>query len=93
VFRAGWRIDRRALNPSEDPMKMKFVISLLLAAAFAVGCSKKNPQTTPTGTGTETGTETKKDGDAMGGDEYGAAGGTRPAGTPQEGSDADNAPK
>jgi hypothetical protein len=71
-------------------MKKMFAISLLLAA-FAVGCSKKNPQTTPTGTGT--GTETKKDGDAMGGDEYGAAGGTRPEGTKQEGSDADNAPK
>lgn len=72
-------------------MKMKFVISLLLAAVFAVGCSKKNPQTTPTGTGTQG--EVKKEGESMGGDEYGAAGGTRPAGTPQEGSDADNAPK
>lgn len=74
-------------------MKKMFVVSLVLAAAFAVGCSKKNPQTTPTGTGTGTPGEVKKEGDPMGGDEYGAAGGTRPAGTPQEGSDADNAPK
>lgn len=52
-------------------MKKMFVVSLVLAAAFAVGCSKKNPQTTPTGTGT--GTEMKKEGDAMGGDTYGGA--------------------
>jgi hypothetical protein len=52
-------------------MKKMFVASLVLAAAFAIGCSKKNPQTTPTGTDTKT--EMKKDGDAMGGDTYGGA--------------------
>jgi hypothetical protein len=54
-------------------MKKMFAVSLVLAAAFAVGCSKKNPQTTPTGTGTETKTEMKQEGDAMGGDTYGGA--------------------
>jgi hypothetical protein len=60
-------------------MKKMFVVSLL-AAAFAVGCSKKNPQTTPTGTDTKT--EMKKEGDSMGGDTYGGAkapGGDAPA--------------
>ena len=70
-------------------MKKMFAVSLVLAAALAVGCSKKNPQTTPTGTGTEM----KKEGDAMGGDTYGDPAGTRPEGTPQTGTDAENAPK
>ncbi|HSK00875.1 MAG TPA: hypothetical protein VK932_06525 [Kofleriaceae bacterium] len=69
-------------------MKKMFVVSLVLAAALAVGCSKKNPQTTPTGGDT---TEMKTDGAPMGGDTYGDPAGTRPEGTPQEGSDADNA--
>ncbi len=72
-------------------MKKMFVVSLVLAAALAVGCSKKNPQTTPTGG--ETQTEMKKEGGEMGGDTYGAAGGTMPEGSKPEGSDADNAAK
>ena len=52
-------------------MKKMFVVSLVLAAALVVGCSKKNPKTTPTGTATDTKTEMKKDGDAMGGATYG----------------------
>jgi hypothetical protein len=52
-------------------MKKMFVVSLVLAGALAMGCSKKNPQTTPTGTGDQT--EMKKEGDAMGGDTYGGA--------------------
>ena len=72
-------------------MKKMFVVSLVLAAALAVGCSKKNPQTTPTGGDMKT--ETKTDGALMGGDTYGDPAGTRPEGTPQEGSDADNANK
>jgi hypothetical protein len=52
-------------------MKKMFVVSLVLAAALAMGCSKKNAQTTPTGTDTKT--EMKKDGSGMGGDSYGGA--------------------
>ena len=50
-------------------MKKMFVVSLL-AAALAVGCSKKKSQTTPTNTG-DTKTEMKKDGGEMGGAKYG----------------------
>jgi major membrane immunogen (membrane-anchored lipoprotein) len=64
-------------------MKKMFVVSLVLAAALLVGCSKKNQQTTPTGG--------DMSGAPMGGDTYGDPAGTRPEGTPQEGSDADNA--
>jgi len=52
-------------------MKKMFVVSFVLAAALVVGCSKKNPNTTPTGTGTKT--EMKQDGKAMGGATYGGA--------------------
>jgi hypothetical protein len=51
-------------------MKKMFVVSLVLAAALAVGCSKKQPQTTPTGGDTKT--EPKKEGGDMGGATYGA---------------------
>jgi len=65
-------------------MKKMFVVSLVLAAALVVGCSKKKAQTTPTG-GDKT--EMKQEGGAMGGDTYG---GTKPEG----GGAADpNAPK
>lgn len=53
-------------------MKKMFVVSLVLAAALAVGCSKKQPQTMPTGTGDQT--EMKKDGSDTGGATYGEAG-------------------
>jgi hypothetical protein len=56
---------------SEDQMKKMFAVSFVLAAVLAVGCSKKNPQTTPP-TG-DTKTEMKKEGDAMGGASYGGA--------------------
>jgi hypothetical protein len=59
-------------------MKKMFVVSLVLAAAFAMGCSKKNAQTTPTGTGTGTGTEMKKEGSDMGGATYGGDKGGAP---------------
>lgn len=54
-------------------MKKMFVVSLVLVGALAVGCSKKNPKTTPSGTATDTKTEMKKDGGAMGGATYGGA--------------------
>lgn len=50
-------------------MKKMFAVSFVLAAALAMGCSKKNAQTTPTGTGTQT--EMKKEGSDMGGATYG----------------------
>lgn len=50
-------------------MKKMFVVSLVLAAALAVGCSKKNPQTTPAGSSSKT--EMKKDGGSTGGATYG----------------------
>ncbi|HWU86684.1 MAG TPA: hypothetical protein VN253_05395 [Kofleriaceae bacterium] len=50
-------------------MKKMFVVSLVLAGALIVGCSKKHPQTTPSGTDTKT--EMKKDGSATGGATYG----------------------
>ena len=61
-------------------MKKMFAVSLVLAAALAMGCSKKNAQTTPTNGG-DTKTEMKKDGDSMGGASYGGAktDGTAPA--------------
>ena len=52
-------------------MKKMFVVSLVLAAALAMGCGKKNAQTTPTSTGTKT--EMKQDGNSMGGAGYGGA--------------------
>jgi len=61
-------------------MKKMFVVSLVLAAALAMGCSKKNPQTTPTTGGDATKTEMKKDGDGMGGATYGGAKAPAPAG-------------
>ena len=51
-------------------MKKMFVVSIVLVAALAMGCSKKNAQTTPTPPGDKT--DMKKDGDAMGGGTYGA---------------------
>jgi hypothetical protein len=50
-------------------MKKMFVVSLL-AAALAVGCSKKKPQTMPTNSGDPKG-EMKKEGGDMGGATYG----------------------
>jgi hypothetical protein len=50
-------------------MKKMFAVSLVLAAALAMGCSKKNPQTTPSNTG---GTQNEmKSGSDMGGATYG----------------------
>ena len=49
-----------------------FVVSIVLAAALAMGCSKKNAQTTPTPPG-DAKTDMKKDGDATGGGTYGGA--------------------
>jgi hypothetical protein len=63
-------------------MKKMFVVSLVLAAALAIGCSKKNAQTTPTGTKTEM----KKDGGSTGGATYGGAkteGGADPGTAPK----------
>ena len=50
-------------------MKKMFVVSFLLTAALAVGCSKKKAQTTPTNTGGGSQTEMKDGG--MGGATYG----------------------
>ena len=60
-------------------MKKMFVVSLVLAAGFAMGCSKKNAQTTPTNTG---GTQTEMKNDGTGGATYGGdktGGGDAPA--------------
>lgn len=53
-------------------MKKTLVVSIVLAAALAVGCGKKNAQTTPTNP-SDTKTEMKQDGDSMGGASYGGA--------------------
>jgi len=52
-------------------MKKMFVVSLVLAAALAVGCSKKKPQTMPANGDTKT--EMKGGHDGMGGATYGGA--------------------
>jgi major membrane immunogen (membrane-anchored lipoprotein) len=62
-------------------MKKMFVVSLVLAAALAVGCSKKKPQTTPTNGG-DSKTEMKKDDGSMGGATYGGAK-TEPSSAPK----------
>ena len=49
-------------------MKKMLAVSLVLAAALAMGCSKKNPQTTPNTGGTQT---EMKSGSDMGGATYG----------------------
>ena len=51
-------------------MKQMFVVSLVLAAALAMGCSKKQAPTTPT---LDNKSEMKKEGDGMGGATYGGA--------------------
>jgi hypothetical protein len=63
-------------------MKKMFVISLVLAAAFAIGCSKKQAATTPSNK-TDTKTEMKQGSGSMGGATYGGAkagGGEDPCG-------------
>jgi hypothetical protein len=63
-------------------MKKMFVVSLVLAAALAVGCKKQQPSTMPTTGGDQKTEEMKKEGGDMGGATYGGekpAGGDAPA--------------
>ena len=66
-------------------MRKLYVVSFVLAAALAVGCSKKKEQTTPTNTGGQT--EMKKEDGAMGGATYGGTktqgGGEDPCAAPK----------